>query len=171
MIAHPSSLPRDKLPEMTEYNIREAITSDLDPLVGLWRELEDAQSRYRRFFPATDADVRVRAAFAHAIESLDECVLVASDGPELTAMAHCKIIPATKLSDARAVELGRVVVTARGRSRGIGRAIVSAAEGWGRLRGATVLRAGVFAGNDDALAFWRGVGFEDFVSILSRPID
>lgn len=58
------------------------------------------------------------------------------------------------------------------RRAGLGRALMAAAETWLRERGAPKLQLMVRHGNEDALAFYRALGFEDqAVAVLGRFLD
>lgn len=66
------------------------------------------------------------------------------------------------------IVIDNLVVTARRRSRGIGRALLDAAMAWARTRGATHVELGVHDVNRDALRFYRRHGFEVSVNWMSR---
>ncbi|UVO49790.1 GNAT family acetyltransferase [Sphingomonas sp. SUN019] len=58
------------------------------------------------------------------------------------------------------------------RREGLGRALMAAAERWLRERGAPKLQLMVRDGNDDALSFYRALGFIDQpVAVLGRFLD
>ncbi|MBN8849746.1 MULTISPECIES: GNAT family acetyltransferase [unclassified Sphingomonas] len=58
------------------------------------------------------------------------------------------------------------------RRAGLGRALMDAAEAWLRERGAPKLQLMVRTGNEEALAFYRALGFVDQpVAVLGRFLD
>lgn len=57
------------------------------------------------------------------------------------------------------------------RSHGAGTQLVDAFKDWARQNGATRLRVGSFAGNHDALEFYRHRGFTDFELWLEQSLD
>lgn len=69
-------------------------------------------------------------------------------------------------------EVGHVsdlVVAPRGEGRGVGRALMSAGEGWARGRGYRLLTLGVFAGNARARRLYERLGFgEDIVKYVKE---
>jgi ribosomal protein S18 acetylase RimI-like enzyme len=72
-------------------------------------------------------------------------------------------------SDEWALELTNVVVDEGHRGRGIGRAIVADLIAHGRERGVRLVTLRVFAGNDEAVAFWSALGFRPrFVQLVGE---
>jgi GNAT superfamily N-acetyltransferase len=57
------------------------------------------------------------------------------------------------------------------RGLGVGRALVAAAEEVAAAHGVVLLFAGIFATNDDAVAFYSGAGFGPRGIMLSKPCD
>jgi ribosomal protein S18 acetylase RimI-like enzyme len=65
-----------------------------------------------------------------------------------------------------------LAVAPKARRRGIGRALMSAAEAWLRQQGAPKLQLMVRQGNDEALAFYAALGLEQQpVVTLGRFLD
>jgi ribosomal protein S18 acetylase RimI-like enzyme len=136
----------------------------------MWHELERTQHAFRTFPVADDADDRFLASFDEAVSSAAQCFLVAVDGADVVGMAHCREDRPSKMSDERAVEIGRVVVVGARRGSGVGRALFEAAADFARERGAGVVTARIFSANNEALGFWRAIGFKPSVEILARPV-
>ena len=74
------------------------------------------------------------------------------------------------MSDARVVELSRVVVKEEARGRGLGRNLLDAAAAFARERGATYLTAKLFAGNTAGRAFWERMGFVPRYEERIKPV-
>jgi ribosomal protein S18 acetylase RimI-like enzyme len=68
------------------------------------------------------------------------------------------------------VEITELVVAPAARRRGIGRALVSAALAWAAAGGARRIEVRVAARNPAGQAFWRALGFADFVDVLDRRL-
>lgn len=141
-------------------------------MLGLWRALEEVQSRFRVVPMVDDAERIIETILRDAMASDDARVYVAEETGRLLGMAVAELDEPhrTGLSRIRGVELSRVVVAADARGRGIGRLLAGAAAGFARERGATHLIAKTFAGNEDARAFWRRAGFTPRVETLVRPV-
>ncbi len=141
--------------------IREATEADLDAMLSLWRELERIQGAHRLFPMVADAEQRIAALFREAIADPDSVAFVI-DGPD--GMLGMAIARTTEqghhsMSNARVVELSRVVVREDARGRGLGKELIEAARAFGREHGAAFLTAKLFTGNAEGRAFWDRMGF------------
>src|SRR5437867_10053900 len=102
--------------------------------------LDDAQEVARLSgqlgYPATTEQVERR--FRALARSVDSAILVAeTDEPGLAGWAH--LVGRELLESDPFAELMGLVVDASARRRGVGRALVTAAEGWAKERGYAVL--------------------------------
>jgi GNAT superfamily N-acetyltransferase len=141
--------------------IREATEADVDAMLSLWRELESIQGGYRLFPMVSDAEERIAGLFREAIADPDSTAFVI-DGPDgMLAMAIARVTEQGhhSMSDARVVELSRVVVRADARGRGLGKELIEAARVFGEDRGASFISAKLFTGNVEGRAFWERMGF------------
>ena len=141
--------------------IREATEADLDAMLSLWRELESIQSGYRLFPRVSDAEERIAGLFLEAIADPDSTAFVIDDPEGMLGMAIARVTEQGhhSMSDARVVELSRVVVRADARGRGLGKHLIDAATAFGKERGAAFLTAKLFTGNVEGRAFWERMGF------------
>ncbi|HXY20758.1 MAG TPA: GNAT family N-acetyltransferase [Gemmatimonadales bacterium] len=64
-----------------------------------------------------------------------------------------------------------IVVAPEARGRGVGEALMTAAEGWARSRGYRLLSLHVFDGNTGARAFYARLGYQADVRKLVKPLD
>lgn len=152
-------------------HVRPATSDDIALLLDLWRELEEAQGRYRLFPPVANADERIEASFRDALDAQDADVLLVFDGDEAIAMALVHVEHPSRMSDDLSVELSRVVVRSGRRGQGIGKALITASEDWARQRGIGHLNAAVFVANEASRRFWRSAGFRVWVERMVRPVD
>ena len=110
--------------------------------------------------PAAWDAKRAAVALAQAIESHDACVLVADDDGELVGFC-------TGYQDLHSVRFGYRVwvedlaVDPEHRSRGVGKALLDAAKGWARERGATHLELDSAEARTDAHRFYEREGADD----------
>jgi GNAT superfamily N-acetyltransferase len=72
--------------------------------------------------------------------------------------------------EARRAEITEIVVAWGARRGGRGRALVEAALGWARERGAVRVEVRVAAANAPGQSFWRSLGFGAFVDVLDRRL-
>lgn len=102
---------------------------------------------------------QLRAWFAAGGEAEDAAVLVAlSDDGEVVGFAHLE----TESDFFAGRKRGYVAsVAAASDGRGIGGALLGAAEAWAAARGFDYVTLNVFAGNDGARAFYRRLGYRE----------
>jgi len=157
---------------MSEPVVREATEADLDEMLALWRALEAAQSSFRIFPRRPEAEKRISLLLREAIEDPDSRALVVEGERGLLGMAIAHITEQARdsMSEATVVELSRVVVLPEARGTGVGRALVQAAEEFGRARGAIYLSAKTFTGNVAGRGFWDRLGFVPRFEQRVRPI-
>ena len=67
-------------------------------------------------------------------------------------------------------EVDQLGVTASARRRGVGRALMAAAEEQARSWGVPTLVLSVVGFNDDALRFYRALGYDTMLTRLTRPL-
>lgn len=151
-------------------SVRFATADDLDALLALWRELEQAQGRFRYFPPVEEATERITRSFIDAIGSSEADVLLALEDDEPVGMTLVHLERPSRMSNEIAVELSRVVVRADRRRAGVGEALVEAAEGWARERGIPTLLAAIFVANGGSMRFWHALGFEPWVERAVRAV-
>ena len=152
--------------------VRPATLDDMDDLLALWRDLEDAQGSFRLFPPVAEAAQRIEASFRDAVASADaDVLLVLDDAGRPAGMALVHLEHPSRMSSEQAVELSRVVVRPDRRGSGIGSVLVDAAGEWARARGVRSMVAAVFVGNEASRGFWRAAGFLPWVERMVRPVD
>ena len=146
---------------MSKPVVREATEADLDEMLSLWRALEQIQGAHRLFPMVDDPETRIAELFREAIQDPDSAALVI-EGPEgLLGMAIARVTEQGhhSMSNARVLELSRVVVRADARGKGLGTKLIEAAAAFGKEQGAAFLTAKLFTGNEEGRAFWERVGF------------
>jgi GNAT superfamily N-acetyltransferase len=120
--------------------------SDIDRIAALTTELG---------YPSTGVDIARR--FERIIGRTDQTVLVAEESGTAVGWLHVAIHPYLEL-DLSAEILG-LVVGETYRSRGIGEALVEAAEAWARGHACAILRVRSRVARERAHAFYERYGF------------
>jgi ribosomal protein S18 acetylase RimI-like enzyme len=150
---------------MAKVTVRRARPEDLDALLDLWQEMMDYHARLdRRFVPAAEG----KRVFRPTIEAwmADELWRV------LVAVADGQVVGYTigRIADNAPVfemqQYGYVTdicVAADWRRAGVGRRLFTALRTWFRRHGLTVVQLNVAAVNPVSQAFWRAMGFGDYL--------
>ena len=152
--------------------LRRARGSDLEAVAGLWRGLvlhhERLDDAYRT---QPGADGEFAAVAREMIASADATVLVWEEAGDLVGFATARLVKAPpELVEGRRGEILELVVRPDARRRGVGRALAEAACHWVRERGAERIEIRVHARNAEGQAFWRALGWADFVDVLERHL-
>lgn len=151
---------------------RLATRSDVASLVPLWASL-------LREHAAIDAALGVAApapaALGRTIEALvgdaRTRVWLAERGAEPVGFCAVRFEAAPpEISEAGRATITELFVGAAGRRRGLGRALAETALAWAKERGAARVEVRVGARNAAGQAFWRALGFGDFVDVLDRRL-
>jgi ribosomal protein S18 acetylase RimI-like enzyme len=146
--------------------VRRAGAGDVERILPLWRALLDVHAAIDPAFAlAGDAELRVPLARLLADPAAAAWVFECDGVLDGWCAARIEPAPAALAEPARAsiTELG---VREPARRRGIGRALVGSALGWAAGRGARRIEVRVAARNGAGQAFWRALGFADFVDVL-----
>lgn len=155
---------------VSTITVRRADPADLPAAERLWRGLQAIQAGFRILPPSRDPDEVFRDEFLGARGRDDALWLMAEVDGEIVGMAFLHAERPSRVSDEEVIELSRVAVDERWRGNGVGTALVDAAEDIARERGARFLAARIFSGNEPAVRFWAGLGFESFIDTRMRPV-
>jgi GNAT superfamily N-acetyltransferase len=126
--------------------IRRAVTGDAAALAELSGELG---------YPAEPDEIERRLAALPA----DDDVWVATIGDEVVGWIHCSLRRSLVVEPG--IEILGNVVGERWRGRGVGRALMAAAEQSASDRGVSVVRLRSGSHRDEAHAFYRAVGYRE----------
>jgi GNAT superfamily N-acetyltransferase len=152
--------------------LRRARHRDLEGLVVLWGELiryhVPLDPHYRL---GPDADATWREYIGGLIGSPTAAVFVS--GEEGAPDAFCCVelrAPSRMLAESGRAEITDLFVSPELRRCGRGRALVEAALAWIGERGIVRVEVRVVHANRDGQAFWRALGWTDFVDVLQRRL-
>jgi tRNA (adenine37-N6)-methyltransferase len=139
--------------------IRPARESDASAIAGLAGELG---------YPSSTEDALARLGLL--IGRNEDGTFVAESGGAIVGWMH--VFGAGRLESDPFAEIAGLVVTAGARGRGIGKALVEAAEKWARERGYRSLRIRSNVIRADAHRFYEGFGYERVKTqaVFSKPI-
>ena len=153
--------------------IRPATDADFDALVELdWSSAVHHVDLDPAFYRLPDRDA-IAAFLRRRIADPDREILVAVVAGDVVGMVDVTLAgepdPGSIIRPVRTADLG-ISVLDGWRRRGIGRALMAAAEQSARRRGARQLVLDMSSANADALAFYRSLGYATHELVLRKPI-
>jgi ribosomal protein S18 acetylase RimI-like enzyme len=150
-----------------DITIRRATEDDREFVVGLVPSLLEFGSPVWRDPSALRSGFG--AELARALGSQDEraTVLIAHSGDVPLGFISLKVVP--NIEGGERGHVADLAVSQSARRSGVGSALMKAAEAWACDRGFDLLSLDVWATNDDALAFYRRLGYAiDSLSLIKR---
>lgn len=157
---------------MAEIIIRRATLEDLEAVLDLWQEMMDYHARLdRRFQPAEDGRDHFREVVQEWMVDDTWHVLVAEVGGEVIGYVIGRVAENPPVFDMRYFGyVTDICVAADWRRMGVGRRLFLALCDWFRRRGLTVIQLNAAAFNPVSQAFWREMGFRDFLERMWMDI-
>jgi ribosomal protein S18 acetylase RimI-like enzyme len=139
--------------------VRAARGEDVRAAVELFRRLDDLERGWRVFEPRRTASDETESRYRRLAGGQDGIVVVAESGTRLVGLGVGEVCRPSSWSDERALEVSNLYVDPAFRGLGVGRAIVAELAAFAAARGLGWLVLRVFALNEEAAAFWSGLGF------------
>jgi GNAT superfamily N-acetyltransferase len=152
----------------TNIRVRPARDHDRAGILALAPRLAEGVAPWRDQAEALLAGRRWLADSLEAARTGDGVVLVVADDAGIAGVISVK--PSTHFTGERDGYIGELVVARRTARRGIGRALVAAADGWARDHGLRNLTLHTGAFNAAARAFYADLGFAEEEVRLTRAI-
>ncbi len=152
--------------------IRRAQRQDVDQMAVLWRELMDFHVALDPHLGlGRDAEWHWRGSCLEWMQDDDWRVLVAEEDNHLIGFITGSLRDtAPILLEPRRGMVQDAVVTARSRRRGVGEALYRELAQWFRGRGVSVVELNAAAANPVSQAFWRKMGFGDYLLRLRTEL-
>lgn len=157
---------------MPEIVVRRAGLRDVDDILPLWEEM-------MRFHAALDPRLEVgpegasymRRVFREWLRSEDCRVLVAEAEGEIVGYIVGRVADNPPVFRLRTYgHISDICVAPEWRRRGVGRRLYGALREWFKEEGLSVVQLNAAHRNPTSLAFWRAMGFEDYLHRMWREI-
>jgi len=154
---------------MPDLRIRPAADADRDHLLQMAERLQEGVAVWR------EPDAVRRAVVGWVDESLaarskpDCAAFVAERDGEVVGFVCAS--ERTHFTGQVDTYIGELVVAKAAEGDGVGRALVGAAEDWGRSRGRTRVVVDTGAANEAARRFYAALGYQEEDITVSRPIE
>jgi ribosomal protein S18 acetylase RimI-like enzyme len=151
---------------------RRAHRSDLAAIASLWRDLIESHAALDPVFaPRADAPERYEREVARWLDDARCAIWVIERDRAPVGFCAARLDRTDSLAaETCRVEITEIAVAPPARRSGCGRALATVALDWARERGAARVEVRVAAGNAAGQAFWRALGFGDFVDVLDRRL-
>ncbi len=148
-------------------SIRPAQALDLPAIITLWRTLQDINASYD---PRLTLNARADAWFlGYLRDNLDNpnmAIYVADHGGSVIGYTFGQIMQRPTLQSGDCGYIADVCVRDGWRRQGAGRQLHSRLKAWFLSRGITAIEVQVIRANPASQAFWRKMGYNDFLRTL-----
>lgn len=156
------------------WQIREAVPSDYMELCALFDEV-DALHRERLpgIFQQPAGPAREDAYVLRLIADPSTALFVAQAGDRLAGLVSVMVREPPEFPlfvRRRYAVVDNLVVGAAFRRAGIGRALMARAHEWATAQGAGSVELGVWEFNQEAIAFYRALGYATVMRRMSKPL-
>lgn len=146
---------------------RPAAPGDLPTILGLWRALQTVSAAFEpRLTPGPTAADWFAEYLRGQMDNENAAVVVAEIGGDVVGYTFGQILRRPTLAAGDCGYVADLCVRADRRGRGIGRGLFQTLRGWFAERGILALEVQVVRANPASQAFWRKMGFADFLRTL-----
>jgi ribosomal protein S18 acetylase RimI-like enzyme len=155
-------------------NIRPAVIAEYERLAVLWKGVEYLHHQgFPHIFRNPDDEWSTRSAVASLIVGPGSAILLAETNTEIAGFVALRVYRVEQRPGMRRtsfVIIENMAVAPLHRRRGIGRALLEAAEDWTAQRGIAVLQLFVWEFNDAAVRFYESEGFVTELRGMTRRL-
>ena len=154
--------------------VRPARESDYEALCPLWGQGDALHAQVRPdFFQTVPGLPRSHGHMVELLARQKEKLLVAEMDQVIVGLVHVKLFDTPEhplKTPRRRGYVDDIVVLQEHRRRGVGRTLMSAAAQWCREQGGAQLLLTVWAGNEQAEAFYRKLGYRPVNRVLGLEL-
>jgi ribosomal protein S18 acetylase RimI-like enzyme len=153
-------------------HVRPAESGDLDALTEIWTEITQHHAPLDPLFTLRPgAAAQIRKLLRAVLRDPDAATFVFEADGAVVGMSCVRIDRAPPiLRETRRAEITDLGVRRERRRRGVGLALAQAALDWVSSQGVDRVEVRVTRGNRAGQAFWRSLGFGDFMDVLQRRL-
>jgi ribosomal protein S18 acetylase RimI-like enzyme len=154
--------------DLSPFIVRDARRVDVPALVQLWREMMDFHASFdERFRFLPNANRSVEQHLAASLRSRGARIVVAESAGQVIGYALGEIHQRRPIYPIGTYGfISDISVTEDWRRCGVGRALADALLRWFRACGVTAVELFAAELNPASCAFWRSVGFADYLRLL-----
>ena len=147
--------------------IRPARAADLPEIVGLWRQLQDINAGFDpRLTLNREAADWFLTYLGEQLENASAAVLVAEQETRVVGYTFGQIMRRPTLASGDCGYIADICVQYEWRGQGIGRSLHGWLRAWFFAQGITAVEVQVVRANPASQAFWRKMGYGDFLRTL-----
>lgn len=155
----------------TDVIVRPATPRDLPEIVALWQALQATSAAYEPRLAPNDSAAGWYADFLGGQLANDQArVLVAVTDDGVVGYTFGQVMRRPTLRAGDCGYVADLCVAANARGRGIGRRLFDELRAWFHARGLNALEVQVVRANPASQAFWRKMGFDDFLRTLRTEL-
>ena len=143
--------------------VRPATHEDYERLLEIYRQVDELHRRHHpEVFRQPDGPPRTFDYYCSLLEDMHTGIFVAEEGGDLAGFIHVAIrdaAPIPILRPRRYAVIDGIGVRSDRQNRGVGSALMAKAHTWAAAMGATAMQLNVYAFNEQALTFYRKLGY------------
>ncbi len=154
-----------------DLTIRAATTRDLPAVVALWRSLQLVSATFEpRLAPNAQSDAWFSDFLTDQLDHDNAIVLVAVQDDLVIGYVFGQIMQRPTVISGDCGYVADLCVRDEFRGQGIGRALFGKIKDWFLARGLRAIEVQIVRANPASQAFWRKMGFGDFLRTLRSEL-